>query len=572
MNPSAKVVVLEDGPTIGGVWAKHRLYPGLKSNNMLGTFEYGDYPMDEATFGVKSGEHVPGQVLHDYLRSYAEKFDVYRRIRFETKVETVERQRGGGGWILTVKRGNDNENGGGRTPLFAHKLVVATGVTSDPFLPDIPGSASFDAPLFHCRYLFDHADILFKSATNVAILGGSKSAWDAAYAFASHGVTVDWVIRESGHGPVWMVPAYVTPLKIWLEKLVVTRFLTWFSPCVWGDWDGFPSIRRFLHRSAVGRKIVDSFFGLLAKDVEDMNGYDKHPETSKLKPWIGAFWVASSLSILNYPTDFFEFVRNGTIKIHVADITHLSSKTVHLSTGKTLTAAALICSTGWRHHPPVKFLPEGIDRELGLPYRAQGPDDPLVQKADEEILNRFPRLRSQPEPNPHYKPLESELSQASLNRPYRLYRFMIPPALIEDRTIAFNGMFQSTNTASGAQLQALWITAYFGNKLPIDPKTPDQRRDSKSSLEDDVRWETILHTQFAKWRYPGWYGARYPDFVFDWLPYMDMLLQNLGLESHRKGGMFAECFKPYGPADYRGLVDEWRIKVRCSFVLFEYSR
>ena len=562
LNPSAKIVVLEAAPTIGGVWAKHRLYPGLKSNNMVGTYEYSDFPMDESTFGVKPGEHIPGQVVHDYLRSYAEKFDVYRRIIFDTKVETVERQQGGGGWILTVKMSNGNDGAGDTIQLFAHKLVIATGLTSEPFLPDIPGSASFDAPLFHCGYLLDHADTLFKSATNVAVFGGTKSAWDAAYAFASHGITVDWVIRESGHGPVWMAPPYVTPLKIWLEKLVTTRFLTWFSPCVWGDWDGFPSIRRFFHGSAVGRKIVDGFWAVLANDVKDLNGYDKHPEMKKLKPWTSPFWTATSVSILNYPTDFFEYVRNGTIKVHIADISRLSSKTVHLSSGETLKADALVCSTGWRHHPPVKFLPEGIDRELGLPYHADEPEDPRVRQADEEILNRFPRLQSQPEINPHYRPLESEKSKASLNRPYRLYRFMVPPAFIEDRTIAFNGMTQSFNTASVAQLQALWITAYLDNKLPMDQKTPDQRQNSKVSLEDEVGWETILHSQFGKWRYPAGFGARYPDFVFDALPYMDMLLRDLGLESHRKGGMFAECFKPYGPADYRGLVDEWRIKVR----------
>jgi hypothetical protein len=42
-------------------------------------------------------------------------------------------------------------------------------LTSEPFLPDIAGSASFDAPLFHCRYLLDHADTLFKTATSVAV-------------------------------------------------------------------------------------------------------------------------------------------------------------------------------------------------------------------------------------------------------------------------------------------------------------------------------------------------------------------------------------------------------------------
>lgn len=35
----------------------------------------------------------------------------------------------------------------------------------------------------------------------VTVLGGSKSAYDAVYMFASNGFAVHWVIRKSGYGP-----------------------------------------------------------------------------------------------------------------------------------------------------------------------------------------------------------------------------------------------------------------------------------------------------------------------------------------------------------------------------------
>jgi hypothetical protein len=41
---------------IRGVWVVERLYPGLKTNNLVGTYEFGDFPMTEALFGVKSGQ------------------------------------------------------------------------------------------------------------------------------------------------------------------------------------------------------------------------------------------------------------------------------------------------------------------------------------------------------------------------------------------------------------------------------------------------------------------------------------------------------------------------------------
>ncbi|KAK3069208.1 hypothetical protein LTS18_000393, partial [Coniosporium uncinatum] len=69
---------------------------------------------------------------------------------------------------------------------------------------------------------------------------------------------------------------------------------------------------------------------------------------------------------------------------------------------------------------------------------------------------------------------------------------------------------------------------------------------------------TVRDARFGKWRYPLGFGARFPDLWFDGLAYVDVLLRDLGLGVRRKGGWVQECFRPYGPGDYAGLVDEWR--------------
>ena len=63
--------------------------------------------------------------------------------------------------------------------------------------------------------------------------------------------------------------------------------------------------------------------------------------------------------------------------------------------------------------------------------------------------------------------------------------------------------------------------------------------------------------------------------AFDAIPYVDMLLRDLGLDWRRKvkvenaketgfagwravKAWWREVFWPYGPGDYIGLVDEWR--------------
>lgn len=601
VNPRAKAVVFDSAHSIGGTWSQERLYSGLRTNNLYGSLEYSDFPMDVETFGVKPGEFIPGQVVYDYLRSYSEKFDINKTIRFGTWVKSVQRA-SSGDWLLNYARSASTERAGMNGSADSHaarqivtkKLVISTGLTSEPFIPYIPGSEDFDAPLFHAKDLDKYTDAKSPESKRVTVFGSAKSAYDVAYAYASRGVSVDWIIRESGHGPVWMAPPYVTPLKKRLDQLVGVRFLTWFSPCIWGAYDGFGSLRRFFHNTAFGRKLVDTFWGILAGDVVELNGFDKHPETTKLKPWTPAFWIASSLSILNYPDDIYNYVRDGTIKVHVADIDHLSGKQVHLSNGDVLKADTLVCASGWKHRPTIKFLPEGTDRALGLPHTTTEKQrlDPLIQKADNYIMENYPRLQNQPVINKNYKvPVSAAATDGTdptgsdpydQDQPFRLYRFMVPPAYINDRSIGYTGMMQSIHTCLCAQAQALWLTAYFEGDLPrSDPSHANGSAHPASTMnvkaksgsgqpatsfdQESVTWQTVLHSQFGRWRYPNGHGNRYPDVAFDAIPYMDMLLRDLGLEWRRKvmkGGWnkwWREIFWPYEAADYVGLIDEWRV-------------
>jgi cation diffusion facilitator CzcD-associated flavoprotein CzcO len=189
LHPDKSLAVLDAGSSVGGVWAKDRLYPGLKTNNMLGTYEYPDFPMVSDVFGVKAGEHIPGEVMNRYLTDYAERFDIFDKIRRWTTVSAAEHQDGpDGGWVLTVQNFERTYN------IFAAKLVVATGLTSEPFLPHIAGQETFGAPRFHGKDFIQWAETL-DSAKRVTVFGGTKLAWDAVYAYASRGVKVDWVIR-----------------------------------------------------------------------------------------------------------------------------------------------------------------------------------------------------------------------------------------------------------------------------------------------------------------------------------------------------------------------------------------
>lgn len=306
-----------------------------------------------------------------------------------------------------------------------------------------------------------------------------------------------------------------------------------------------------------------------------LNNHDSHPETAKLKPWIGAMFTGTSFSILNYEEDFFNLVKSNQIDIHISEIDHLSPGQVHLASGVALESDAILAHTGWKQGPSFKFLPPGIEMELGIPHleeeNAPSTDlanqTALLQQADKEILTRFPRLQNQPEWIKNYTPVvvgEKDASAEEAATPYHgltsymLHHFIVPPSerFLRHRDVAFAGMVGNFSNTLTAHLQGLWIVAYFSGVLENDPAsaTGDQ-----ASMEK-LRYETVLHNRFGKWRYPSDWGNKAPSFVFDAVPYLDLLQRDLGLDPHRKRGFLSEIWAPYGARDYRHVNNDWKKK------------
>jgi hypothetical protein len=487
-----------------------------------------------------ANDHIPGEHVNDYLRKYAKDFCLEKHIRFNCSV-TSAIDEGVTGWTIAVEQSQGSAQL--KYNIRTGKMIVATGLTSEPFMPVMEGRDDFGAPIYHTSQLAK-AENGLGNFKKVVLLSGAKFSWDMACAYASAGVQVDWVIRESGHGPCWMLPNRLTPFKIIPESLLQTRLVTWLSPCIWDD--GFSWIRSFFHQHWLGRKIVDTFFAKMQHGAEEANGYDRHPETAKLKPWDDVFFIGTNRGLLNYEQDFFELVRNGQVRVHVADIARLSDHTVHLSDGGVLEADVLICGTGWKDTPQFSFVTE---KELGLPGHVTSSAQRYISKAESEILQNCPKLQLQPAPR-HFKRMTEEKTETA-PEPYRLYRFMVPPAFIESRTLAFAGAYRSPATTVIAQTQSLWITAFLDDQLPA-------LKVRSHAAKEQIMYETVLHTQFGKWRYSRGFGGRFPELWFDCLPYVDLMLKDVNVQNQRKKNWLAERFTPYTPADYVGIVDEYK--------------
>lgn len=509
---------------------------------MVGSYEYPDFPMTE-DYGVKPGAHIPGAVLHRYLTDFARQHGVLERVQFHSKVENVEALRSSTkditSWRLTVAVGSPDDAATTRSrTITTTKLILATGLTSTPNMPAYRGAEAFARPLFHAKDFCRRASEL-KEAKTAVVVGGAKSAYDVAYALVQQGATVDLVIRPNGHGPVWIAPPFVTPLKRRLDTIFNVRLMTWMSPCPWGAEGGHGGIRRFLHGTWLGRLLVDAFWKVLQGDVLDFIRYDSHPELAKMKPWNSAFWIGSGLSILNYDTPIFDLVKEGKIRVHIDNIDHLEPGKVVLASGDVLEADGMVCSTGWKKEASIKFT--GLEEfGLGLPEAMEDSERiKLNAKADNDVLTMFPRLKDQPELP--FKPKEAE--------PLRYYRFIVPSTMLESRNIAFAGMVSTVSTAVCAAVQAAWIVAFLDGNLDRLAESPEE-----------VKQEIMLHTQWGKWRFPSGYGASLPDFVFESLPYVNMLMKDMSLNTYRKSSRAKELLEAYTPPDFDGMWSEWLVQ------------
>lgn len=114
----------------------------------------------------------------------------------------------------------------------------------------------------------------------------------------------------------------------------------------------------------------------------------------------------------------------------------------------------------------------------------------LDSRADQYILNKFPRLRHPP---------EAKLPFTQSVTPFRLYRGIAPPNLTSqgEHTLAFMKMVHCTSNLVLAETQALWCFAYLNHSLPVDRRK--------------VYWSTALTSRFGKHRYPWGMFAYLPE-------------------------------------------------------------
>jgi cation diffusion facilitator CzcD-associated flavoprotein CzcO len=132
------VKVLEAGAGVGGTWYWNR-YPGARCDSESHSYCYSF--SEELWREWEWSEKYPGPPeIMRYLNFVADKFDLKRDIRFNTKVASAHFDEKSNRWTVTTDAGETYST---------QFLITAVGCLSTANVPDIPGRDSFQGKWYH---------------------------------------------------------------------------------------------------------------------------------------------------------------------------------------------------------------------------------------------------------------------------------------------------------------------------------------------------------------------------------------------------------------------------------------
>lgn len=233
-------------------------------------------PVEEQYYGF-----FPAKYVTAYLEAYVDNHSynertIRDRITFNVRIENIEKV--DDWWCVSCAGGSE---------LRAQKLIDATGMTSEPNNPYLPGRETFQGKILHHKEFGQLGDLKAAQGCHWAVLGGGKSAADVAYAAAKAGKDVSWIIRERGSGPAAFLAAEGRGPYANSNESFYTRFVASFLPNPFGE-ESFLS--KFLHRTRLGSWIVKRVWAAVDEDHRwnvdyqrkegKDNGFDKlEPDT-----------------------------------------------------------------------------------------------------------------------------------------------------------------------------------------------------------------------------------------------------------------------------------------------------
>jgi indole-3-pyruvate monooxygenase len=303
--------ILEKGPTVGSSWRTRYERLRLHTVKRFSALPMMPFPRDYPRY-------VPRALLLRYLQNYAEHFDL--RPRFNAPVVSVRRKEGG--WEVATE--HDRRK--------VRIVVVATGYSAVPQMPNIAGMDRFAGPILHSSAYRDaHAF----SGRSVLVIGLGNSGAEIALDLSENGAEATLSVRG---------PAYLAPRDPFGVPIQILSILS--AP--------LPNVAR------------DALFRLIvALTAGDLGHY------GIFYPAVGVTdWARSGrIPVLDIGTAL--RIRDGTINVCGA-VAGFEAGRARFADGTERRFDAVICATGFRSGLPLFVQDPDLLDDRGLP-RARNP-------------------------------------------------------------------------------------------------------------------------------------------------------------------------------------------------------
>ncbi|KAI1322323.1 putative dimethylaniline monooxygenase [Xylariaceae sp. FL0255] len=514
-HPETQLAILERDYCVGGVWSKRRNYPSFWTQWTHGIAEFSDMPMERPPPKDCMNDLFLSKYTTKYLEDYVDNMHhghdgktIQDRIQFHTDVHSIKKM--GRYWQLSCI----DTNSKCQRLLTTVRLMMANGQSSVPNMPNFHGKEQFQGSIVHSIDFGQSSIIQDDTIQEIAVIGAGKSAADMVYEAVKANKTVSWIIRKTGDGLGAAAFAPIdlpTPYKNGVEASQA-RVMASLQPCylisnTWWSW--------LLHSTGFGAKLVSKLFAALDRTVRNYAGYRERKSDKgfeKLKYDNDIIWQNGTAGGCHF-ADFWPLVAEK-VYVHRANVKSLGKAELYLDDGTHFPCDAVLCGTGWQHGFHEKSAKWGK----------------LIREADARVLKRFIMLRNPPQ---HYHKSESRT-------PYRLYQVMAP---VHDDSILFMNHIVAGVKLFVAEAQAIWAVAYWDKAFQL-PSVEKREKD----IAHMIAWNKRQYLSNGEL---GHFAA------FDSVPYVDRLLDEIGLTSYRRKGLLGNMFAPIMPTDLGKVWQEY---------------
>ncbi|MFT4101425.1 MAG: NAD(P)/FAD-dependent oxidoreductase [Burkholderiaceae bacterium] len=194
-------VILEKAADVGGTWLFNH-YPGAACDIQSHLYSF--------SFAGKadwSERYAGWREIHQYLRDTVDRHGIRPFVRFGRVVNAARFDEEHACWNLQIRGGD---------AVVARHFVMATGPLHVPFIPDIPGLATFSGKAFHSAQWAHDVDL---AGQRVASIGTGASAIQYLPEIASKPRRL-YVFQRT---PAWVMPR-MSRRYLGAEKALFARF------------------------------------------------------------------------------------------------------------------------------------------------------------------------------------------------------------------------------------------------------------------------------------------------------------------------------------------------------------